>query len=502
MRLTLVCAVTTLAAVTLAAQQRSVPGSTPRLWADEALKGWALPIAGVKATPNFYTEAEYYAAPVDEVRTYPVYLKGREPAGYREWMRKQGPQPLIDPANLKTDADWLAAGRAVFDGMHLSEFRTASAAAFAWADDPDLPSHQHVKVARDGTIPGTRWLVDHDGTLKLTITECSACHTRVLPDGSVVNGAQTNQILGSLAQACFDEDEATTRRLGRTRSAQESAYASYGVPWRSDDINARLKTMTNEEIGRVDGQPFLGTFVRFNASPWITTKIVDLIGVQNRKFLDATATHRNRGPEDIARYGILVTTADDGSIGPHRFVTGHRREILWRNSDEAMRALGKYIYSLKPPANPNRPDAESARGQQVFARSGCASCHTPPLYTNNKLVPVDGFEPFDHPNAPSPADVMRVAMGLDAGLALKTRKGTGYYRVPALTGVWYRGPLEHSGSIASLEEWFDPARVRADYSPKGWNPPDVTQRAIPGHPFGLNLNAEDKQALIAFLRTL
>ena len=27
-------------------------------------------------------------------------------------------------------------------------------------------------------------------------------------------------------------------------------------------------------------------------------------------------------------------------------------------------------------------------------------------------------------------------------------------------------------------------------------------RAIPGHPFGLNLPAEDKRALIAFLRTL
>jgi cytochrome c peroxidase len=167
-----------------------------------------------------------------------------------------------------------------------------------------------------------------------------------------------------------------------------------------------------------------------------------------------------------------------------------------------MLALGKYIYSLNAPPNPNRRSADSARGQQVFARSGCAGCHTPPLYTNNKLVAVEGFEPFDHPNAPPAADVMHVAIGLDPGLALKTRKGTGYYRVPALTGVWYRGPLEHSGSIASLEEWFDAARLRPDYTPKGWNPPDVPTRAVPGHPFGLTLGADDKRALIAFLRTL
>ena len=174
------------------------------------------------------------------------------------------------------------------------------------------------------------------------------------------------------------------------------AYAAYGVPWRKDDVNARLKTMTEAEIGRVDGQPFPGTFVRFNASPWITTKIVDLIGVKDRKYLDSTGTHRNRGPEDIARYGILVTTADDGSIGPHRFVSEQHRKIPWRNSDEAMLALGKYIESLQPPPNPNPATALTARGQQVFTQSGCATCHTPPLYTNNRLVAVQGFESFDH----------------------------------------------------------------------------------------------------------
>ena len=97
---------------------------------------------------------------------------------------------------------------------------------------------------------------------------------------------------------------------------------------------------------------------------------------------------------------------------------------------------------------------------------------------------------------------MAMKLGLDPGLALRTRKGTGYYKVPSLKGVWYRTTLEHSGSIASLEEWFDPARLRDDYVSKGWNPPDVKTRAVPGHAFGLNLTADDKRALIAFLRTL
>ena len=81
---------------------------------------------------------------------------------------------------------------------------------------------------------------------------------------------------------------------------------------------------------------------------------------------------------------------------------------------------------------------------------------------------------------------MRTQAGLNPGLALKTRKGTGYYKVPSLKGLWYRGPFEHSGSITTLEEWFDPARLRDDYLPKGWNPPDTRARPIPGRRYSLS----------------
>ncbi len=38
---------------------------------------------------------------------------------------------------------------------------------------------------------------------------------------------------------------------------------------------------------------------------------------------------------------------------------------------------------------------------------------------------------------------MDASVGTDPFLALKTRRGTGYYKVPSLKGVWYRGPFEH-----------------------------------------------------------
>jgi hypothetical protein len=74
--------------------------------------------------------------------------------------------------------------------------------------------------------------------------------------------------------------------------------------------------------------------------------------------------------------------------------------------------------------------------------------------------------------------------------------------VPSLKGVWYRGPFEHSGSVATLEDWFDPRRLRADYPPTGFKGHGVKTRAVKGHEFGLRLSQADKAALIAFLKTL
>jgi hypothetical protein len=95
-----------------------------------------------------------------------------------------------------------------------------------------------------------------------------------------------------------------------------------------------------------------------------------------------------------------------------------------------------------------------------------------------------------------------LSVGTDPRLALQTRRGTGYYKVPSLKGVWYRGPFEHNGSVATLEDWFDAGRLSDDYVPTGFKGAGVKVRSIKGHPFGLGRSAADRQALIAFLKTL
>jgi hypothetical protein len=173
---------------------------------------------------------------------------------------------------------------------------------------------------------------------------------------------------------------------------------------------------------------------------------------------------------------------------------------MYRFPDELLFALSRYIYSLQPPPNPNAGDPLAATGRKVFEHEGCGGCHTPPLYTNNKLTLAVGFTLA--PDHPLRADILSETVGTDAGLALKTRKGTGLYKIPSLRGVWYRGLFGHDGSVTTLEEWFDPARLRDDYTPSGYKGFKVTRRAVPGHQFGLTLDAEDKSALIAYLKTL
>ena len=162
--------------------------------------------------------------------------------------------------------------------------------------------------------------------------------------------------------------------------------------------------------------------------------------------------------------------------------------------------LALYVYSLRPPPNPNKFDALATHGQRVFEREGCAMCHTPPLYTNNKLTPAEGFTP--PPGATEKYDILPISVGTDPNLTLKTRRGTGYYKVPSLKGVWYRSMFGHSGWCATLEDWFDPGRTRDDYVPTGFKPYGAKTYRVKGHPFGLDLSEEDRKALIAFLKTL
>jgi hypothetical protein len=225
-------------------------------------------------------------------------------------------------------------------------------------------------------------------------------------------------------------------------------------------------------------------------------KVPSLIGVRDLAYLDATGLNRNRSEADLMRYAIvnqgIQSVAHFGDYQPRKLTADDTRY-----SDEQLYALTLYLYSLKPPSNPNPLDERARRGQQIFSRQGCTGCHPALLYTNNKLTPAAGFKVPDSLRITE--KILDASVGTDPGLALETRRGTGFYKVPSLRGVWIRDAFNHEGAAASLQEWFGPARLGNDYVPKGFH---LTPGAIRGHEFGLGLPASEREALIAFLKTL
>ena len=469
----------------------------PKTWTEAAVAALELPLANPKYSPVHISEQTYYRISERVIyKSYPVYHPSREPAGYMEWLKKQQPEIAFDPSELKTREDWIKAGEVVFNTptSHSPVFFGA-----ANLRDPSFYDETGMPVAKDGTIPFAGWVIRREGEVELGSMGCNTCHTRVMTDGTIIPGAQGNNpgdrqgawMLRRAAQA-GGEAQVLERVRGFARQ--------FEMPWLSDDPNQRARTMSLDELIAVGQAIPPGVTARSNTSMFVPPRIPDLIGVRERRYLDNTGLVRHESIGDLMRYSSLVQDMGGlsryGDSQPPRTVASRRG----RYSDEQLYALALYLYSLQPPPNPNRFGALAARGKEIFERERCARCHEPPLYTNNKLVAADGFEP--PPGHKQRFDVMEERVGTDPRYTLETHKGTGYYKVPSLKGVWYRGPFEHNGSVATLEDWFDSGRLRDDYVPTGFKGSGVEVRAVKGHKFGLNLSSSDRAALIAFLKTL
>ena len=503
-------ALTATIGVTLTLAHASAQGpvsdrsQTPRAWDDRAMATLELPLAHRSASPVPVAAEYYYRIPVRPVyKTYPVYHPGKEPAGYFERLTRLDPEVvLFDAATVKTEADWIRLGEIVFDtptdydiSGSPEQFRDA-----AYYEALGIP------VAAGGTVPFVRYVIREKGKVEVGILACGTCHTRVMPDGTVVKGGQ-----GKFPFDRTGPPELPDEALPDFRRLVKMLYSA---PWLgAEDPGRPLETMAYREMLELGRAIPPGVQARHGTALQIPAQIPDLIGVKDRRYLDHTGLVRHRGIGDVMRYAALnqavdlysrhgdfVPIADDWRTVPD---PSRQSSFVFANgrfSDEQLYALATFLYALEPPKNPNPTNALTARGQEVFASSGCGACHTPPLYTNNKLTPASGFQP--PAGGVDPADVMSRSVATDPALALKTRRGTGFYKVPSLKGLWYRGPFEHSGSVATLEDWFDPRRLRDDYVPTGFKGHGVTTRAVKGHEFGLRLSVSDKAALIAFLKTL
>jgi mono/diheme cytochrome c family protein len=173
--------------------------------------------------------------------------------------------------------------------------------------------------------------------------------------------------------------------------------------------------------------------------------IPDLRPVALETHLQRDGAVRNDGLAALAvRIETLIITSHGAQVRPPR---------------EVPLALAAWLRSLAPPP----PSPLGGRGAELFT-ARCASCHAPPAYAG----------------PPVPLAEVRT----DPRVGLSADRGTGGYRVPSLRGVTSRGRLLHDGSIADVAQLLDP------------------MRSVKGHPFALDLPADDRAALATFLASL
>lgn len=481
----------------------AAPG-VPKLWDEEALVSMTLP-AAIPGTRILYVSAQYYYS-IPEApawKSYPVYAPGREPQGYLEWLKTREPELVFDLSAMREEKDWTKAGEVIFQTPYESVPLAKSPVR-----DPDWFNKLNPPLTKDWAITAFRYIIRRRGEIEVGGGSCASCHSRVLSDGSVIMGAQGN----------FPMDAAYAfklRKVGdifRRLTDPEDRKLDSGLIFpeiAKDDLSGGLYAKSVEEVAAAHEAMIPGIAARPGFSILDMPKIADLIGVKNRKFLDLTARLEHRSIGDLMRYGVMCAGGNYffTSLSALPADAAPKPSESWRPPDEEYYALARYIYSLQPPPNPNLPKTMLEktmlqRGREVFEREDCASCHSPPLYTNNRLTPAGKFQVPELDRTRYTTNIMNRRVGTDERSATVSYRGRGYYKVPSLMGLWYRGPFEHNGSVATLDDWFDKRRLSNDYVPTGFKGYHIKTRAVKGHEFGLDLSPKEKEELIRFLKSL
>lgn len=488
------------------------PFQIPKTWDMAEIKKFLLPTADGNTAVTPISEEYYYKLPEMKVfKSYPVRLTSLESSRkYIDSLKTLEPIDFFQQ-EPKTEEDLIRLGEEVFS-QPLITFEYSHDFYTELKEDiesADIPVSKNV-------FPYYTYVVDEKSKVKVGMFSCAMCHTRVMNNGLTIKGAQGTFPMDK--RDGFDAEHSfksvTKENLNKfNESARRGRKGLQRAPWINHPSQLELDTINAARVIAYLKAIPPGVMIRHGSNFNQPANIPDLIGIKDRKYLDYTGLMMHRNVGDLMRYAAFNQTLDmlnsyndfiPAGIdyktlpepGKARFVGTNKRY-----SELQLFALGYYLYALKPPSNPNSfPIEVIKKGEFVFKREGCVTCHTPPLYTNNKLTPVDGFTPpASHYTS---YDIFDISVETDSELALYTRRGTGYYKVPSLLGVWYRGPFGHSGHVARLEDWFDKRRIEDDYVPTGFKPAFVKSMAVKGHEFGLDISKEEKEALIAFLKTL
>lgn len=345
-------------------------------------------------------------------------------------------RPLWDGAEPIDAEGWSALGRRAFFELPL---RADDSIAHALAD-PVRAASWGIVAAADGSYPGLVVFEDVDASVRVGIT-CALCHSALHEGRPWAGLARRDLDYGKLRLAYHDE-----RRI---------------------DLDADLRArMARWGHGRAD---ITGDDDEDPVAIPDLWRLLDLSALTQaatiRLAADTIADEGDRRAHDLF---VLAIRQETQVIQANGERARPPRELAW--------AMASYVAELAPPPV-ELGDTHGVREGRALFEQHCRGCHDGP--------------------AKSGRAVAAESVGTDRALADSRARGTGKFRPAPLVAVARAAPYFHDGSVPTLADVLDPARLRSDYA-RGVREPG----AVAGHAFGTELAAPQRTALVAYLATL
>jgi len=254
-------------------------------------------------------------------------------------------------------------------------------------------------------------------------------------------------------------------------------------------------------------------------------------------------------PMDKLREDELIGTSDFPSVwnqapreGLQLHWDGNNKSVDERNKSAALGAgvtpttidlkrihrIADWLWELPPPKYPYEVNTTiAATGEKIFANN-CASCHAFGGKYTGKVVPIQDIGTDPHRLNSYTYETLSNQNTLYSGYDWRFknfRKTNGYANLP-LDGIWLRAPYLHNGSVPTLRDLLETPENRPKEFYRGYNVIDrekvgfisnvATEKAQEyfkfnttkpgnsnnGHLYGTELPAEEKDALVEYMKQL
>ena len=377
------------------------------------------------------------------------------------------------------------------------------------------------------------------------MTNCSLCHTAMIDGRPVAGLGNRNLRLNAMNLAIMRIAARPDFNAATMIPAAEACAAERKVPWgmRAAYVTEVAIKVLKELAARSSADAWAG-FNGVDAGPGRNTPI---------EFAKATSLVPIEPPFSLVKlpavwtHGIRESFGYDGSLkGDMAYVlaavefnkkmsTAHifQREARWQSVYE-------YLKVLQPPKYPKKIDAELAKKGRELFRENCSHCHGSygpdhPVKYQEKIVELSeiGTDPDRLRSISDPLLEARRKSPFAKKVQLVRNDG---YVAPPLTGIWCRAPYLHNGSVPTLSDMLRPVEERpVSFFNGGDTGYDFDRVGLPyeeekrpdgeragrrgsesqfpfstkdpgnsnsGHEFGVDLSAEERRALLEYLKQL